>query len=50
MNDKKNKYVIPEAEIICFNNEDIITLSGGVQRAMTNGLWDEEDDNTEGWL
>lgn len=30
MNDKnkKKKYVIPEAEIVDFANEDIITLSG----------------------
>ena len=28
MDDKKNKYVIPEAEIVNFGNNDIITISG----------------------
>ena len=26
---KKKKYVIPEAEVVNFDNEDIITLSSG---------------------
>lgn len=41
MNEKK-KYVIPEAEITVFTNDDIITVSAGL-----NG-W-ENDDNTEVW-
>lgn len=28
MNDKKKKYVVPEAEVINFINDDIITGSG----------------------
>ena len=45
MNDKKKnkKYVIPEAEILDFANDDIITLSNyGKLR-----WWGEEDDNHE---
>ena len=44
MDDKKNKkkFANPEAEIVAFNQEDIITESAG-----TNG-W-ENDDNTEVW-
>ena len=44
MDDKKKKYVIPEAEIVDFAENDIITLSNGVQAA----LW-EDDDNGETW-
>ena len=44
MNDKKEKkYVVPEAEVVSFADEDIITLSG-------NGLgklWWGQDDNSE---
>ena len=42
MDDKKKKYVIPEAEIIGFTSEDIITVSVGTQ----DGDW-EHDDNGE---
>ena len=41
MNEKK-KYIIPEAEVMGFVDEDIITLSLGTQ----NGDW-ALDDNTE---
>lgn len=40
MDDKK--FVVPEAEIVNYSAEDIITISAGV-----NG-WDN-DDNTEVW-
>ena len=41
MDDKKNKkYVIPEAEIIDFANEDIVTVSS-LDRAVR---WDEGED------
>ena len=46
---KKKKFIIPEAEVIDFHNNDIITLSDGTQRGMDGGLWGD-DDNTEGWL
>lgn len=49
MNDKKKKYIIPEAEVVDFSKEDIITLSSATQNAMEDGLWGD-DDNTEGWL
>ena len=39
---KKKKFIIPEAEVIEFNNNDIITLSMGV-----NGLNWDDDDNGE---
>ena len=39
---KKKKYVIPEAEIVDFVNEDILTTSG-------NALWWGGDDNQEAW-
>ena len=46
MDDKKNKkYVIPEAEIVDFAKNDIITLSG---EDSNNGGW-IGDDNTEVW-
>ena len=46
MDDKKNKkYVIPEAEVIDFAKNDIITLSGA---DSNNGGW-VGDDNTEVW-
>lgn len=48
MNDKKKKFVNPEANVVDFANEDIITLSGATQKAMTDGLWGD-DDNTEAW-
>ena len=40
---KKKKYVIPEAEVVSFANEDIITLSGeGLLGAIGTG--DNEED------
>ena len=43
MNDKKKKkFIIPEAEVIPFSNEDIITESAGVDG------WNF-DDNVEVW-
>ena len=41
MDDKKKKFIIPEAEVIEFTNDDIITRSG-------NADW-EEDGNWEDW-
>ena len=43
MNDKKKKYIVPEAEITEFVSEDIITLSG------VGLLWWGQDDNKEGF-
>ena len=44
MDDKKNKkYVIPEAEVINFVNEDIITLSGDELLGII-GTGDNEED------
>ena len=40
MNDKK-KFIIPEAMLVSFSNEDIITSSGNP--------WDDGPDNGEGW-
>ncbi len=45
MNDKKKKYVIPEAEKMEFGSDDIITLSG---LDANNPNW-TGDDNTEDW-
>ena len=45
MDDKKKKYLIPEAEVVDFKNDDIITLSA---RNANNINW-IEDDNTEDW-
>ena len=44
MDDKKKKFVIPDAEVVDFAMEDIITYSSGTQRA----LW-VDDDNGEEW-
>lgn len=45
MDDKKKKYSIPEAEIVDFSNQDIITLS-----ALDGNSPDWiGDDNTEDW-
>lgn len=41
MDDKKKKFIIPEAEIIDFSEEDIITKSG-------NRDWGE-DGNVDDW-
>lgn len=35
--DDKKKYVIPEAEIVDFSNEDIITLSEGDTASIEEG-------------
>ena len=40
---KKKKYVIPEADLVEFADEDIITLSG------FGALYWGDDDNTEGF-
>ena len=50
MDDKKKRYVVPEAEVISFSTEDIITasLASGNQADMVSGLWGN-DDNTEDW-
>ena len=49
MDDKKKRFVIPNAEVVSFANEDIITLSGATQEAVdANGIWGN-DDNTEVW-
>lgn len=44
----KKKFKNPEAEVIDFNNDDIITLSNAAQAEMTGGLFGN-DDNTEDW-
>ena len=49
MDDKKKKFIMPEAELVDFANDDIITLSGAEQKAMGVGVFGD-DDNTEGWL
>ena len=50
MDDKKKKFIMPEADLVSFSNDDIITLSGGAtQEAMGDGVFGD-DDNTEGWL
>ena len=41
---KKKKYIIPEAEVVDFADDDIITYSDGTQRAA----WDD-DNNGERW-
>ena len=43
MNDEK-KFLVPEAEIVSFASEDIITLSGGTLAGNANWY---EDDNHE---
>ena len=42
MDDKKKKYVIPDAEIVNFNEEDIVTVSVG-----TMAGYDDGEDYTE---
>ena len=45
MNDKKKKkYVVPEAEILDFANDDIVTVSADTE----SGGWNT-DNNTESW-
>ena len=34
MDDKKKKYETPEAEVVHFSNDDIITLSEGAEAGM----------------
>ena len=41
MDDKKKKYVLPEAEIVDFSGEDMVTTSG-----LAN-WWGVGDNNTE---
>ena len=41
MEDKKKKYVIPEAELFVFNNEDVIATSNMAKG--TDGAWDDQD-------
>ena len=43
MDDKKKRFVIPEAELVNFTNNDIITLSGDVQGAY----WGDDDNGEE---
>ena len=45
MDDKKKKFVIPDAEVVDFAMEDIVTISA---MAANNAAWDG-DDNTEDW-
>ena len=45
MDDKKKRFAIPEAEVVDFANEDIITLSA---QDANNANW-IGDDNTEDW-
>ena len=48
MDDKKKKYVIPDAELVSFANEDIITFSnGGVLGMSIDNDTDHEDFLTE---
>ena len=47
MNDKKKKFVIPEAEIIDFSEEDIITGSGLTPGEDTDDWWTTGGD--ENW-
>ncbi len=37
MDDKKKKYVIPEADVVNYNSEDIVTLSEGALAGMEDG-------------
>lgn len=41
MNDKKKKFIIPEAEMVDFGNNDIITISGV---ATNNADWTQDPD------
>ena len=44
MDDKKNKFVIPDAELINFANDDIITVSNGGELGMS--IDDDPDADT----
>ena len=46
MDDKKKRFVIPEAELISFTNNDIITLSNA---GDGNAYWGEDDGESEAW-
>ena len=41
MNDKKKKFAIPEAELIDFGNDDIVTVSGV---ETNNADWTQDPD------
>ena len=41
MNDKKKKFIIPEAEMVDFGNNDIITISGVT---TNNADWTQDPD------
>ena len=43
MDDNKKKYAMPEAEIVYFTNQDIITTS------INDALGDDGTDNQESW-
>lgn len=48
MDDKKKRFVIPEAELVSFSNEDIITFSnGGALGDAIDNDTDHEDFLTE---
>ena len=47
MDDKKKKFVIPEAEIIDFSEEDIITTS--MVKGTDTDNWPFGDGDGEGW-
>ena len=51
MNDKKKTFVIPEAELVCFSNEDVIATSSPLTEILKGGDWEsgEGDDNDEDW-
>lgn len=45
MDDKKKKYLKPEANIISFTGEEIITLSGGTETAgWDNGFGEDYEE------
>lgn len=33
----KEKYITPEAEVICFENEDVITTSSPIEDGINDG-------------
>ena len=45
MDDKKKKFIIPEVEVVAFNNDDLITLS---TQTVNDEAW-VGDDNMEDW-
>ena len=44
MENKKKKFIIPEAEIVTFNNDDVIATSAGMS-AEPDGDWGSQDGN-----